>query len=302
MKELAMTLIRTAPLDRELTEKILFFGKMGYWPNFDNPRTYNEKVNWRKLRSTNERYVQCADKIAVRDYVSDKIGEDYLVPLLYSGDAISPEQLLSYGDDIVIKGNHDSGSACVIRKNSLEASTEACRNIEKSLATNYGAKTNEWWYARIQPQVCVERLILNEESELAFDFKFFVFQQGDDEDPKIFIEVDFDRNTDNHHRGFYTSDRQPVDAYEHDIVIDDIPNPRRPFPEVENYEEMLRLVRILADEFDHVRVDFYAAAGQLYFGEMTFSEGGGRSRWSPAEFDRHLGECWNLDRRTGGPE
>lgn len=302
MKDLALNLIRTTPLKPETTEKILFLGKMGYWPDFDNPRTYNEKINWRKLRSTNEKYVRCADKLAVRDYVREKLGEEYLVPLLYSGESITAEQIHSFGNDIVVKANHDSGSACVIRENTVEAADKTSREIRKSLSVNYGERTNEWWYARIPPKACVEQLILNREGSLAFDFKFFVFRQSGNLEPRIFIEIDFDRNTPNHHRGFYTAERELLDDFGKDIVIDDVPNLRRPFPEVENYDEMLRVVKVLAEDFDHVRVDLYYAEGKIYFGELTFSEGGGRSCWNPRDFDELLGECWQLDRSTGGTE
>ncbi|MEM1441136.1 MAG: sugar-transfer associated ATP-grasp domain-containing protein [Verrucomicrobiota bacterium] len=301
MKDLALTLIRT-PLKPETAEKILFFGKMGYWPDFENPQTYNEKINWRKLRSTNERFIQCADKVAVRDYVQEKLGEEYLVPMLFCGESITPEELHELGDDIVIKANHDSGSACVIRENTLEASRAACREIEKSLSVNYGKRTNEWWYAQIPPKACVEKLVLNRDGSLAFDFKFFVFRQPDGNPPEIFIEVDFERNTPNHHRSFYTADRELLDDFGKDIVIDDVPNLRRPFPEIEDYDEMLRIVRKLGEDFDHVRVDLYYTEGRIYFGELTFSEGGGRSCWNPRDFDKLLGECWKLDRSTGGSE
>ncbi|MEM9016153.1 MAG: sugar-transfer associated ATP-grasp domain-containing protein [Verrucomicrobiota bacterium] len=302
MKELTLSLIRSTPMNPELTEKVLFFGKMGYWPNFDEPKTYNEKVNWRKLRSTNERFIQCTDKLAVRSYVREKIGEQYLIPLLHGGNMISPEELLAFGDDIVIKASHDSGSAVVIRENSIEKAREACEKIEESLSANYGERTNEWWYAEIPPKVCVEKLILNEKDEIASDFKFFVFRQQEGKSPEIFIEVDFDRNTGSHHRGFYNSNREQVDTFGKGIVIDDVPNHDMPFPEVANYHEMLEVVKKLASEFDHVRVDLYHAQGRIYFGELTFSEGGGRSKWSPPEFDELLGNCWNLDRSTGGAE
>lgn len=302
MKELALNLIRTTPLKPETKEKILFLGKMGYWPDFENPETYNEKINWRKLRSTNEKYIQCADKISVRDYVLEKLGEEYLVPMLFSGSAISPEELHALGNDIVVKANHDSGSAVVIRDNTIETAQDACREIAKSLSVNYGEQTNEWWYARIPPKVCVEKLILNKNGGLAFDFKFFVFRQPDGEEPRIFIEVDFERNTPNHHRSFYNADRELLDDFGKDIVIDDIPNLRTPFPEIEDYGKMLRVVKTLAEEFDHVRVDLYYDEGRIYFGELTFSEGGGRSCWNPRDFDKLLGECWELDRSTGGAE
>ncbi|MEM0895884.1 MAG: ATP-grasp fold amidoligase family protein [Verrucomicrobiota bacterium] len=301
MKALALSLIRHSPLPTEFQEKLLFFGKMGYWPNFQKPRSYNEKVNWRKLRSTNKLYVKCADKLAVREYVRERIGEEYLVPVLFSGPSITPDELLALGDNIVVKTNHDSGSVHLIRENSRETAEAVCEKIAQSLKVNYGRRTREWWYARIRPKVFVEKLLSDEDGTPAWDFKFFIFQRPDPEGPKILIEVDFERNTPHHHRSFYDEHGNLVDWIDADIVIDDVPNHRTPFPKLSRYEEMREAALKLAEGFDHVRVDMYHVREKVYFGEMTFSEGGGRSRWTPRTFDYLLGSFWDLNPKNERP-
>jgi len=302
LKELSIQTIRSLPLNRALTEKILFFGKQGYWPNFEQPRSFSEKINWRKLYSDNQLYVTYSDKLAVRDYVSNCVGKDYLIPLAYSGETITAPELLALGDNLVVKATHDSGSVEIIEENSISRSREVVKSLNESLAVNFGNLTNQWWYAEVPPQIVVERLLTTSDGTPPWDFKFFVLKNTDQASPKIIIEVDYDRNTPNHRRCFYDENRQPVLWEGKSVVMDKTPNDNRPFPEVKQFEEMLQVVQKLAQPFNHVRVDLYYHQDSIYFGELTFSEGGGRSRWYPREFDFHLGEQWHLDPSRGGVE
>ena len=294
--------VRFLPVGRILKEKLLFYGKMGYWPDFENPRSFSEKINWRKLNSSNADYVRLSDKLAVRDHVQEKIGEKFLIPVLYSGESITAEQLLGLGDNIVVKANHDSGSTRIVRENSPEKAAEVVVDIEHALKTDFGRVTNQWWYSKIPRRVYVERMLPGDETGVPCDYKFFVFKRPSPAPPSVLIEVDYGRGTPDHHRTFYDGERNIVEHLGQGIQIDDKPNHMVPFPEIDNYEEMLDAVLTLAEDFDHVRIDMYEAEGKNYFGEMTFSDGGGRSRCHPHEFDYVMGDLWSLNREPGGPE
>ena len=54
----------------------------GKYLNLDNPRTFNEKIQWLKLYDSTPIKTRLADKYLVRDWVKEKIGEQYLIPLL----------------------------------------------------------------------------------------------------------------------------------------------------------------------------------------------------------------------------
>ncbi|NNE90833.1 MAG: hypothetical protein HKN23_04230 [Verrucomicrobiales bacterium] len=300
--EFVKNLVRYLPLSKVLKEKLLFYGKMGFWPNFDEPRTFSEKINWRKLYSSNSVYIRCSDKLAVRDHVRQKIGEQYLIPVLYSGDSITAEQILELGDNIVVKANHDSGSTCIIEKNTPEKAAEVAAKVQRMLKTDFGRITNQWWYSKIPRRVYVEKMIPGDETGVPCDYKFFVFKQPDGQPSRILIEIDYGRGTSNHHRTFYDGERNIVEHLGQPIQIDDKPNLRTPFPGIDNYDEMKQAVLTLAEDFDHVRIDMYEAEGKIYFGEMTFSDGGGRSRCHPHEFDYVMGDLWMLNREPGGPE
>ena len=302
MKTIAKNILRKNPLPIPLQEKLLFLGKCGYWPNFEEPRSFNEKINWRKLNSTNGLYVTCCDKLAVRDHVRKKIGKEFLIPLLYVGDSISPRKLHSLGDDIVVKANHDSGSVFVIRKNTPDKAAEVSRKINRKLAVDYGKETREWWYSQVKPQIYVEKFLECEEGTVPFDVKFFVFRGRNGEGPRTVIEVDHNRGLPTHHRTFYDENGEVLFFGEQAILLDTEPNHEVPFPCPDHLEALREVAFKLSEDFDHVRVDLYLVDGHIYFGELTLSDGGGRSRWTPREFDFHMGELWDLNREPGGSE
>jgi hypothetical protein len=47
-----------------------------------NPTTFNEKIQWLKLFDRNPLYTILSDKYNVRNFISGKVGQKYLVPLL----------------------------------------------------------------------------------------------------------------------------------------------------------------------------------------------------------------------------
>ena len=55
---------------------------MGKKLNLKNPVTFDEKLQWLKLYDRKPEYTDMADKYAVRKYVTDRLGAEYLIPLL----------------------------------------------------------------------------------------------------------------------------------------------------------------------------------------------------------------------------
>lgn len=75
----------------ELYLKAVFKAETGYRLDLKHPRTYNEKLQWIKLYDRRPEYRIYADKYRVRDYIDQKIGAGYLVPLI--GVYKSPEEI-----------------------------------------------------------------------------------------------------------------------------------------------------------------------------------------------------------------
>ena len=70
---------------------LIYRSKMGHWINWKNPKTFTEKLQWLKLYNRRPEYTNMVDKYAVKKYVADIIGEEYIIPTLGVWD--KPEEI-----------------------------------------------------------------------------------------------------------------------------------------------------------------------------------------------------------------
>ena len=93
---------------------------MGYDLNLQNPQTFNEKLQWLKLYDRKPEYTMMVDKYKVRDYIADKLGEEYLIPLLGVWDDPDDIDFDSLPNQFVLKCNHNSGlGMCICKDKSV---------------------------------------------------------------------------------------------------------------------------------------------------------------------------------------
>lgn len=74
--------------------------------DLEHPKTFNEKIQWIKLNDLDELKTKLTDKFAVRDWVKDKIGEQYLMPLLGVYDTTEEINCGELPQEFVIKCNN----------------------------------------------------------------------------------------------------------------------------------------------------------------------------------------------------
>jgi hypothetical protein len=148
---------------------------LGYNPNLENPRTYNEKIAWRILYDRNPLISLTTDKVAVRDYVAAKIGPEILVPLIgvYGRAADIPWDTLP--ERFALKAGHGCEMNLLVRDKFAVDRDTVLRQAEMWLTQNYYDKSREWAYRRIQPRLLIEELLLDEDGKLPVDLKFLVF-------------------------------------------------------------------------------------------------------------------------------
>lgn len=255
-----------------------FTRNFGFKPNLENPKTFNEKMQWLKLNDRRPLHTQCADKYAVRDYVKEKVGEKYLIPLFYETTRlrdIKPENIPDF--PVIIKSTHDSsGGSIILDKKNIN--WIIVRNkLYKSFNINYYDKKKEWQYKNIKPRVIVEKLLQHKDGSIPFDYKFHYFN-GE----LAFIQVDIDRQID-HKRNLYDKDWNFLD-------IEWVYKNGSPVEKPVCYEEMKTVSKALAQDFSHVRVDLYTLKNEIYFGEMTFHSESGFGPFKPQEWDLKFGK------------
>jgi hypothetical protein len=264
---------------------------MGYVPDLQNPKTLNEKMQWLKLHDRTPLHTQCADKYAVRPYVADKIGAEYLVPLLFHTTDIAdlvPENLPDA--PFIVKTTHASSGGTIVRDKAT-ADWEALRDtLREQLRADYYFTSKEWQYKNIEPAIVVEALLQDRAGDIPFDYKIHAFNG----EPSI-IQVDLDRFT-NHRRNLYDLEwrLQPFTWCDWEDGKPLWPN-GRDVPAPAQLQLMLDLTKTLSSDFLYTRVDLYVLNDdQIFFGEITFHHGSGREIFTPAEWDRSLGDRLRL--------
>ncbi len=260
----------------------------GVFPNLKNPKTLNEKIIWLKLNDRTPLHTQCADKYAVREYVGEKIGEKYLVPLYYhtiDAKQVNPNNLPK--PPYIIKTNHDSGGGIFVKNENEIDWAKIQKKLARRLKHNYYWDSKEWQYKDIKPRIVVEKLLVTKAGKIPFDYKLHCFN-GE----VVTVQVDMERGTDNHYRNWYDPDwkREPFKW----SSLKDNGKSTDPSPwDIEKpstLKEMIRLSQVLAEPFVYVRVDWYDVDGELFFGELTFHHDGGNRPIEPKEWDLKLGE------------
>lgn len=272
--------------DEEFIKK-KFKKRFGREPELENPKGYNDKLQWLKLNWYDPLAVKCADKYGVREYVAEKIGAQYLNQLYGVYESVDEIDLEELPKSFVLKATHGCGFNIICKDKTVMKWRKEYRRMRRWLKTNYFWKSREWVYKDIKPRIVCERFLEDKGTGQLLDYKIFCFEG----EPKI-IQVDFDRFK-NHRRNLYDLDWNLLDVeikYPRDnsVIIE----------KPDKLELLLDLSRKLSREFPHVRVDFYYVEGKIYFGELTFFHASGTGKFKPEEFDYVMGDWLKLPEKS----
>ena len=276
------------PEKRYISNK--FKKSFGYPLNLKQPKTLNEKIQWLKLNDRTKLHTSYADKYEARKFIKEKIGEEYLVPLIFETKDIKqliPSNLPDF--PVIIKTNHDSSGGLIIKEKEKNNWKEIQKRFKKQLKKNYYYQSKEWQYKNIKPRVIVEKLLIDDEGNMPFDYKVHCFNGR-----TTTIQVDIDRFG-FHQRNWYSIAWQREPFYwsalkggrKTDPADWDIKKPIC-------LDKMLELSELLAKDFIYVRVDWYIFKRKLYFGELTFHHDSGYQPILPKNWDLKLGQMLKL--------
>ena len=238
--------------------ELLFFAHLDRKLNWKKLNTFNEKVQWLKLNNRKEEYTMMADKYAVKKYIADIIGEEYIIPTLGVWNHFDEIDFEELPDQFVLKCTHDSGGLAICTDKSKFDIEKAKEKIEKSLKRNYFNSSREWQYKNIPPRIIAEPFI-GIDGKAPEDYKFITFNGALDS-----VMVCKGRDVGHPWFYFYNKDWKRL-IYQHPELEkeDDVEKP-------ENFDVMLWIVEQLARGYVHMRVDLYNVNGKVYFGELTF--------------------------------
>ena len=267
----------------EILIKRSFKKHMGYILDLDNPKTLNEKINWLKLYNRNDIQSVLADKFKVREYVKNKVGDKYLIPLLFN--TTNAKDLVSENfpeSNFIIKTNHNSSGGLIVRDKSEVNWKKAQKRFKRLLNENHYYSTVEWHYKNIEPQIIAEQLLTHDDGSIPEDIKLHCFNGK-----VAFIMIDFDRFGKLRTRNLYDPDWNLIEC-----------NWGRPYGrkmnKPSNLDEMIAVAEKLASDFVYLRVDLYLIKSQIYFGELTFYHASGLQAFYKKECDQKFGDMLDI--------
>ena len=257
-----------------------------YKLNLENPRTFNEKLQWIKLYNHDPLMTKCADKYLVREYIKETIGEEYLIPLIGVWDRVEDIDFDKLPNQFVLKVNWGSGQNIIVNDKSKLNIEEAKNQLRYWLkpTSNHYYYSYEWQYKNINPKIICEEYIESLSHKDLITYGFYCFQGK----TKL-IHTTVRTHTVDENVVFYDTDWNLLDiSFTHYKRIDE--NIQKP----QFLEKMIELADKLSNQFIHARVDFYIIYNKLFVGEITFTTCNGTVGFTPNDIDFQLGEYLQL--------
>ncbi|WP_298615875.1 ATP-grasp fold amidoligase family protein [uncultured Odoribacter sp.] len=254
-------------------------------PNLNRPQTFQEKLQWIKLNDRKPIYHDMVDKVEVKKFIANKIGEEYVIPTLGVWNSFDEIDFESLPNQFILKGTFDSGTYCLCKDKRTFNIEEARKRLLVTWGQDYYIWSREWPYKGLKQRIIAEPLLKDCKEEYLTDYKFFTFNS----EPKFF---------------YITSNRNGIGGLKEDFFDVDgtlmelnqkgyYNNPQIPqLPK--NLSKMLNFSKKLAENTYHLRVDFYEVSGKLYCGELTFFDGGGFCSFIPVKYNKILGDWIKL--------
>lgn len=252
--------------------------------NLDDPKSFNEKLQWLKLYNRKNVYTKMVDKYEVKKIVSELIGNEYIIPTLGVWDRFEDIDFSKLPDKFVLKCTHDSGGVVICKDKNTFDVDEAKNKINKALSRNFYYAGREWPYKNVKPRIIAEEYISSGDSKDLKDYKLMCFNGK--------VKCSFVCSNRNSKNGlnvdFYDINWEKMPFERH------YPNSKEKVQKPNNYELMVSLAEKLAKDIPFVRVDFYEVNNKVYFGELTFFPGAGFEEFTPEEWDYTLGSWLKL--------
>lgn len=278
-------------------EKNLFFRIHGYSLNLSRPKSFNEKIVYKKLFDRNPLIPLTADKYRIRKYIRDKIGweaENHLVPLLYVTDKPETIPFDRLPEEYIIKPNNGAGRWIVVevvngikryeinytRKKGMNLTNkEIIENCQDWFGTIHGSQWYEWAYQEIEPLIVIEKLLRCKNGKLPSDFRLCMFGGK--------CKMIYVTTPNQEHFNYYDGNWKPMNIVRPGHKIGDV------IEKPKQFNRMIEFAEKLSEGWDFIRADFFLVDDYIYFSELTHYPGSGHGKL-PKDIDFELGKYWEI--------
>lgn len=254
--------------------------RIGKKLNLDNPKTFNEKIQWLKINDRKDLYTKLVDKYEVKKYLEKKIGKEYVIPLLGAWNSFDEINFNELPEKFVLKTTHDSGGIVIVKDKNKINLKEIKKILNKSLKRDYYRMWREWQYKNVPRRIIAEEY-MEVDGELK-DYKLFCFNGV----PKICLVCS---------NRFIKLKKTWFDENWNKLNIKEGNHDNEEFLEKpQSYELMKKISSRIANNSTFMRVDFYEIGGRPYVGEITFHPNGGYEQFKPEKWNKLFGDMIDL--------
>ena len=265
------------PSDVEKVRRI-YTAVFGSPPRLLFPQTFNEKMQHLKLFDRRSRFTRFADKLAVRDFVRDRIGEEVLTTIFWAGVDLRDARSQVLPHRFVLKANHSCNANLIVRDASIIDWGETEALVRKWLGRDWSMHTAEWQYRWISRKLFIEEYLESPAGGLP-DYKFFCFHGRVE-----LVQVDLNRFS-NHTRTLFDREFKVLPVrFAYPRYDGELERPAC-------YEQMREIAERLSAGEKFVRVDLYDV-GRPIFGELTLRPEAGFGLFEPRDWDEKLGSLF----------
>lgn len=277
-KNMVYNLFRFVPDEQYL--KIIYRIRMGKRLDLQNPKSFNEKLQWLKLNNRKPCFITMVDKYEAKEYASSIIGEEFIIPTLGVWDSFDEINFDELPNQFVLKCTHDSGGLVICKDKKTLNKAHAKRKIEQSLKCNFYYVGREWPYKDVKPRIIAEQYMEEAGSSELKDYKLYCFNG----EPKFLYLSEGLSNHNEAKISFVNLDWTLAKYKRNDYKAFDT-LPKKPV----NLDKMILAASKLSEGIPFLRVDFYEINGKMFFGELTFFPGSGFTPFASEEDDIEIG-------------
>ena len=268
--------------------RLLYRLKIGKKLHLKNPQSFSEKIQWLKIYDRNPMYIKMVDKIQAKNFVSERIGCEYIIPTISVWDRVEEIDWKSLPNSFVLKTTHGGGSRGVVicKDKQCFDYRAAIEKIQYALKQDIWNKLREWPYKGVKPRVFAEQYIKPNliESSLT-DYKWYCFN-GEPHYCQVIKNRTGEETIDYFDLKWHHQDFIGLNPLAKNAMIE----PACP----DNLETQIYIARKLSKGTVFSRIDLYEVEGHVYFGEITFYPRSGLGVFRPYIWNYRLGDLIDL--------
>jgi len=261
-----------------------FHRKLKRWPRPGYPRSYADRLMWRKVFDRDPRFTRVSDKLAVKEFVRERVGDQVKTPrTLWVGTRADdiPAELLT--GNVVVKPNHSYAAYTMVRDGVVDHA-KLIEDARGWMMREHWVLAGEWAYEDIDRKLFIEEMLMVDGKPVDLDVKVHTYGGVG-----MFANLITGRGS--------NPTAEVVDRagnrYGGNSVF---PPPATLKPIPPNLVRAMDIAGEICAEFDFMRCDLYLVGDDIYVGELTVYPTAGWGEWKNKVSLAAKNAAWDLRR------